>query len=96
MANNSGVLIFGAAAALGVAAVIAATRPSEAAAPPTTGSLSGKVTDSATGAPIQGATVSLGSSLHTTDANGNYSIVEIPPGDYLLSFSAPGYATVNI
>lgn len=64
----------------------------------TTGTLSGQVTDSVTGqgipgVGIAGAQVSPGTSTFTgnTDANGNYSIGNIPAGNYNVAFSKTGY-----
>lgn len=64
----------------------------------TSGTLSGKVTDTA-GAPVQGATVTLtqngrsqGRTL-TTDAAGAFRAAQIPIGTYSVSIAAPGYET---
>lgn len=57
------------------------------------GNLTGKVTaGSPTGAPIQGAIVTLGVTPATTDANGIFNITGITPGDYPLTCTAAGYA----
>ena len=67
----------------------------------TTGSIVGKVTDS-TGAPLPGVTVvatspSLqGQKTTTTNADGKYRLVLLPPGVYTLKFSLAGFqATVK-
>lgn len=60
------------------------------------GTLTGKVTNSVTGAALAGATVNLGGVIQTTDANGNYSFANITPGTYPLSFTLAGYTTVTI
>jgi len=56
------------------------------------GTLSGTVTATAGGAPINGATVTLGSRFTTTNAAGLYSFPSLPAGAYpTLTASAPGY-----
>ena len=57
---------------------------------PTTGTISGKVTDSSIGDGISGATVSVDGSTTTTDAQGNYSL-SLPEGTYTVAASADGY-----
>ncbi|MEU6076227.1 S8 family serine peptidase [Micromonospora sp. NPDC047074] len=60
-----------------------------------TGTLAGKVTDAATGAPLAGATVSLtGPAARdlVTGADGTYSSL-LPEGDYQVAVSSFGYAT---
>ena len=64
----------------------------------TTGILSGQVTDSVTGlgvsgVGIAGAQVSPGTNTFSgnTDAQGNYSIGNIPAGSYDVAFSKSGY-----
>lgn len=64
----------------------------------TTGKLTGKITDQSTGEVIPFANVLL---LETTmggasDINGNYTILNIPPGVYSLKFSNVGYQSVVI
>lgn len=58
------------------------------------GSLSGKITDAQSQA-VAGVTVRLINSPYgtATDANGSYSISEIPPGDYTLQVTAVGFAS---
>jgi len=55
--------------------------------------ISGQVTDAATGAPISGATVTLrfGNQTVTTDAGGRYSFTGVKPGDYRVSVRMEGY-----
>jgi photosystem II stability/assembly factor-like uncharacterized protein len=64
------------------------------------GSISGRVTDAATGLGISGANISLmNNSTHAgiimpstiVDSTGAYTISGLPSGDYSLSFSAPDY-----
>lgn len=59
------------------------------------GTLLGTVTESGTGSPIFGATISIsGTGLSTTsNSNGNYSIPVIPEGTYSVSCSKSGYYT---
>ena len=54
------------------------------------GSISGNVTDSVTGAAIAGATIS-GPGSATTDPTGNYQFASVAAGTYVLSASASGY-----
>jgi hypothetical protein len=63
----------------------------------TPGTITGQVTDSATGDPIQGATVSYGggATAVTTDIDGNYTLSNVSPGEVLLSVSKSGYATIS-
>lgn len=63
--------------------------------PPTPGlaSLYGKVTDSATGAAIPSAAVSLDSVSGATDASGNYQFLNFSPGTYSVTASKEGYLT---
>ncbi|WP_329457972.1 carboxypeptidase regulatory-like domain-containing protein [Streptomyces sp. NBC_01497] len=55
----------------------------------------GTVTDSATGAPVAGATVALGGFQATTDAGGHWTIAA-QVGSYPLSVSAFGYADADL
>lgn len=58
------------------------------------GTVSGTVTAAVGGAPLNGATVSLGSRTTTTDAAGAYSFTAIPAGTYPgISASFPGCTT---
>jgi hypothetical protein len=58
----------------------------------TPGSLQGVVTASVGGAPLAGATVSLGSRTAIADGAGTYAFIGIPAGTYpLLTAAAPGY-----
>jgi hypothetical protein len=60
---------------------------------PTSGDISGVVTDSLTGLPIANATINLveHESAYTTDADGYYLIDEIEAGPYTVSCHANGY-----
>ncbi|MFD0135894.1 carboxypeptidase regulatory-like domain-containing protein [Streptomyces sp. NPDC127159] len=55
------------------------------------GVISGSVTDSATGKPVGGATVSAGTNVAHTDASGAYSLT-VPTGTYDVTVEAFGYA----
>jgi hypothetical protein len=62
----------------------------------TTGKLVGKVVDKATGEPLIGVNVFLeGTSLGaTTDLDGNYLILNIPPGKYTVIVQYVGYQEI--
>ncbi len=57
---------------------------------PANGTISGTVTDSSTGDPIAGATVTANGISVSTGTDGIYSI-ELPPGTYTVTASADGY-----
>ena len=60
------------------------------------GTLQGTVTDAATYAPIEGASVQLsGGSSTSTNASGAYSI-NVPQGTYSVTFSKAGYVTQTV
>lgn len=67
--------------------------------PPTTGTISGRVT-SATGTPLDGATITTQPTTTggTTDSQGNFTIANVSPGSYVVSAARTGYqtATVNV
>jgi len=62
------------------------------------GKIRGKVTDRETGDPLIGANVVIdGTSLGaSTDINGEYTILTVPPGTYAVKVSYIGYASVTI
>ncbi|HEX2868281.1 MAG TPA: TonB-dependent receptor [Ignavibacteriales bacterium] len=64
----------------------------------TTGKISGRVIDAKTREPLIGATVVLvGTKMGAaSDADGNYFILNIPPGTYTLKATAIGYASTTI
>jgi outer membrane receptor protein involved in Fe transport len=64
----------------------------------TTGAISGMVTDAQTGEAVVGVTVMVvGTSLGaSTDAEGRYTIINVPVGTYTLQFSSVGYGTVEV
>ncbi|MCL5021484.1 MAG: TonB-dependent receptor, partial [Bacteroidetes bacterium] len=59
----------------------------------TTGKIAGTITDKASGEPLPGANiVVVGTMLGaSTDVNGQYTILEVPPGTYRLQVSFIGY-----
>jgi outer membrane receptor protein involved in Fe transport len=64
----------------------------------TTGKIAGQVIDQKTGTPLPGVNVMVsGTSLGgVTDLNGNYTILEVPPGFYSVHLSMLGYARVTV
>lgn len=58
---------------------------------PLPATLTGAVTNAATGAPVAGATVAAGEWHAQTDADGRYTLGGLPPGAHTLRVSAPGY-----
>ena len=60
--------------------------------PTTTGSITGVVSDASNGNPIPGATATADSGQSdTTDATGNYTLVDVPTGARTVTFSATDY-----
>ncbi len=64
----------------------------------TTGKIAGKITDAKTGEPLIGVNVSVVKTPYggVTDAEGNYFIINLPPGSYEIKASYMGYTTVNV
>ena len=62
----------------------------------TTGKLSGRVTNKETGEPLIGANVMVEGTVlgAATDTEGNYFILQIPPGTYNVRFTMIGYQTL--
>ena len=58
----------------------------------TTGKLSGRVTNKETGEPLIGANVMVEGTVlgAATDIDGNYFILQIPPGTYTVRFTMIG------
>ena len=61
-----------------------------------TASVSGTVTDAASGQPIENARVRLGEFSRRTDAAGVYGPMVVRPGNALIGASAPGYSTSTL
>ena len=63
----------------------------------TTGKISGKIIDATTGEPLIGANVIIMSTNlgAATDFDGNYFIINIPPGKYEVKASIIGYNSVT-
>jgi hypothetical protein len=62
---------------------------------PTTGTVTGVVSDSSTSLPISGATVTYGATNVTTDASGTYTITNVPAGTQSFSAAAANHSTGN-
>ena len=60
------------------------------------GSITGSVTDAEDGSPIAGAMVSNGTRTATTDATGQYTITDVPPGTYQVTASKSGYQSSSL
>ena len=64
-----------------------------------TGKISGKVTDGVTGEALIGVNVVLAEMTGVgaaTDINGEYVILNVPPGTYTIKFSMIGYKTTEV
>ena len=63
-----------------------------------TGKIAGVVTDQKTGEPLPGVNVILESTLMgaSTDPDGFYAILNVPPGDYTLTASYVGYNNMQV
>ncbi len=64
----------------------------------TTGKIAGRITDGESGEGLPGANVQIeGTSLGAaTDVDGNYTILNVPPGLYTVSISFIGYQTTRV
>ena len=64
---------------------------------PGSGYITGKITDKTTGLPISGVTITIPDLkiATSTDANGTYSLKQLPKGEYLIQITAIGYASVT-
>jgi len=64
----------------------------------TTGKIHGRVVDSETGEPLIGVNVMVLETIlgAATDADGYYTILNVPPGTYSLQSSAIGYARSTV
>jgi len=63
-----------------------------------TGKIAGTVTDKESGEPLQGANVIIKGTLlgAASDYQGNFTILNVPPGVYNLTVSVIGYTIVNV
>lgn len=82
-----------AAMAAAVGAFLLLSRRGAAETPPGDSSLFGLVTDAATGLPLPGVMVRLGSLTRTTGSDGRYLFPSVAPGSYPVSFQMAGYQT---
>jgi iron complex outermembrane receptor protein len=57
--------------------------------------ITGSIRDAASQAPLQGVNIVYQGNGTTSDANGNFSINNIPEGNYTLTFSYMGYETLQ-
>ncbi len=64
--------------------------------PPPTGGVTGTVTDAEDGSAMGGATVTDGARTTTTDAAGEYTIADVPPGTYGVTASKSGYQSSSV
>ena len=61
-----------------------------------TGSITGRVTDSSSGDPIEGASVSANTGQSTTSTpDGSYTLTDVPTGDRTVTASASGYVSLS-
>jgi hypothetical protein len=95
---DTGAKIFGLGTAILGAAVLIFKKkevPPPPPPPPGMGTLYGNVIDHDTGLPIAGMMVTLEGSSVLTDATGNYTIENIPPGTYTVTFTKDGYTSAT-
>jgi subtilisin family serine protease len=59
-------------------------------------SVNGTVTNAEDGSPVAGAMVTDGTRTTTTDAAGEYTIANVPPGAYKVTASKPGYYSSSL
>ena len=59
------------------------------------GTITGKVTDAATGTAVSGATVSYSGGGTTTDPDGTYTLANAPAGEHTVTYAATGLATTT-
>ncbi|TXH66062.1 MAG: hypothetical protein E6Q88_12815 [Lysobacteraceae bacterium] len=63
--------------------------------PPTTATIRGSVTNQATGQAIVGASVRVGTVTATTNATGNFEILNLAPGAYSITVQATGFVSLQ-
>ena len=63
-----------------------------------TGKIAGKVTDRTTGEPLIGVNIVIGGTTlgASTDLDGNYAILNVPPGTYTVTASMVGYSSMRV
>ena len=66
--------------------------------PGTTGKIAGTVTDKGTGDPLSGANVLVKGTVlgAAADLNGNFTILNVPPGTYEVEITVIGYTKMNV
>lgn len=64
--------------------------------PPGLANLYGKVTDADTGKAVSNVYIALDSKETYTDYTGNYSFLDIQPGEYSIIFIKEGYETLEL
>ena len=96
MTRSFGAVVLGCLVAMGSLVVL----PAAALAQDPAGSLTGEVADE-TGAVLPGVTIEAaspvlieGSRIAVSDGQGRYTIVDLRPGTYSLSFVLPGFSTL--
>lgn len=64
----------------------------------TTGKIAGRVTDAASGEALPGCNVLVDGTIYgaATDADGNYFILNVPPGSFTLRFMMIGYGELRV
>jgi outer membrane receptor protein involved in Fe transport len=64
----------------------------------TTGKIGGKIVDKATGEPLIGANIMLAGTVNgaAADLQGNYYIINIPPGNYTVQANMIGYRSIRV
>lgn len=64
----------------------------------TTGKIAGKIVDKTTGQPLAGANILVEGTMYgaAADLNGDYYIINVPPGRYNVNATMMGYATVRM
>jgi thermitase len=60
------------------------------------GSITGSVIDAEDGLPMEGAAVTDGTRMATTDASGEYTIADVPLGSYEVTASKEGYESLSL
>jgi hypothetical protein len=82
-------------ASVTVTAASASTLNFQLSPAPTTGAMSGRVTNISTGGGLSAATVSFSGGSTTSDTNGNYAFTSVTPGTYNVTASHTGYFNVT-